>query len=89
MSGSARILIIDDEASILDTLEILFRGEGYEVVRASSGARGKEALREEKPDLVLTDIRMPGVTGLEVLAEAREVDPELPVILMTAQASLP
>ena len=46
------------------------------------------ALEEENPDLVLTDIRMPGATGMDVLARAREVDPELPVILMTAQASL-
>ena len=88
MSDAAKILLIDDESSILDALQILFRSEGFTVTTAASGAKGKEALREQKPDLVVTDIRMPGVTGLEVLAEARELDPELPVILMTAQASL-
>ncbi len=83
-----KILLVDDETAILDTLEILFRGEGYEVAVADSGPKALAALEDEKPDIVLTDIRMPGATGLEVLAEALQIDPELPVILMTAQASL-
>jgi DNA-binding NtrC family response regulator len=83
-----KILLVDDETAILDTLQILFRGEGYEVSIADSGPKALAALEDEKPDIVLTDIRMPGASGLEVLAEAREVDPEMPVILMTAQASL-
>jgi len=83
-----KILIVDDETAILDTLEILFRGEGWEVAIADSGPKALASVEDEKPDLVLTDIRMPGATGLEVLAQAREVDPEIPVILMTAQASL-
>ena len=85
---SEKILVIDDEQSILNTIEILLRGEGFEVeVRT----RGQEALDEweaVEPDIVLTDIRMPGVTGLDVLAAVRQKDPEVPVILMTAQASL-
>ena len=83
-----KILLVDDETAILDTLEILFRGEGYEVSVADSGPKALAALEDEKPDIVLTDIRMPGATGLEVLAHARVVDPEIAVILMTAQASL-
>ncbi len=83
-----KILLVDDETAILDTLQILFRGEGYEVAVADSGPKALAALEDEQPDLVLTDIRMPGATGLDVLAHAREVDPQLPVILMTAQASL-
>ncbi|MDH3271418.1 MAG: sigma-54 dependent transcriptional regulator [Gemmatimonadota bacterium] len=83
-----KILLVDDETAILNTLEILFRGEGYDVAIADSGPKALAALEDEKPDIVLTDIRMPGATGLEVLAEARAVDPEIPVILMTAQASL-
>jgi DNA-binding NtrC family response regulator len=83
-----KILVVDDETAILETLEILFRGEGYEVTTADSGPKALAALEDEKPDIVLTDIRMPGAGGLEVLAQARAVDPELPVILMTAQASL-
>jgi DNA-binding NtrC family response regulator len=83
-----KILVVDDETAILETLEILFRGEGWEVAVADSGPRALAALVAEKPDIVLTDIRMPGAGGLEVLSEARAVDPEMPVILMTAQASL-
>jgi len=83
-----KILIVDDEMGILDTLQILFRSEGFEVAVANSGREALESLSRERPDLVLSDIRMPGAGGLEVLAKAKEVDPELPVILMTAQASL-
>ena len=83
-----KILVVDDETAILETLEILFRGEGYEVVVADSGPKALAALEDEKPDLVLTDIRMPGAGGMDVLSQAREIDPETPVILMTAQASL-
>lgn len=87
-SESVRVLLVDDESGILDSLRILFRGEGYTVETALGGAQALESLSKDKPDLVVTDIRMPGVSGLEVLAKIREVDPEIPVILMTAQASL-
>jgi DNA-binding NtrC family response regulator len=83
-----RILLVDDEQGIVETLTILFRGAGYEVIGALGGKAGLEAIETERPDLVVSDIRMPGATGLDVLTRAREVDPELPVILMTAQASL-
>ena len=86
--NGVRILVVDDESGILETLKILFKGEGYRVDVASSGKEAITRLDGEQPDLVLTDIRMGGASGLEVLAKAREVDPELPVILMTAQASL-
>ncbi|MCG6954796.1 MAG: sigma-54 dependent transcriptional regulator [Gemmatimonadetes bacterium] len=88
MNDKMKILLVDDETGILDTLQILFRREGFNVAVANSGRTALESLERERPDLVLSDIRMPGADGLEVLARAREVDPELPVILMTAQASL-
>jgi DNA-binding NtrC family response regulator len=88
VTGKTKILLVDDEAGILNALQILFRGEGFDVSLADSGPAALSALEREQPDLVLSDIRMPGAGGLEVLAKAREVDPELPVILMTAQASL-
>ena len=88
MSSTARVLIVDDETSILDTLRILLKREGFEVHTAVGGQKGLEALPEIQPDFVLTDIRMPGVGGIEILEAAREMDPTLPVILMTAQASL-
>jgi len=88
MSTGRRILLVDDESGILDTLRILLRGNGYDVVAALSGREAIEMLPETSPDIVLTDIRMPGLTGLEVMAKAHELDPETAVILMTAQASL-
>ena len=88
MSAGRRILLVDDETGILDTLRILLRGNGYDVVAALSGREAIEMLPETSPDIVLTDIRMPGLTGLEVMAKAHELDPETAVILMTAQASL-
>ncbi|NIP80700.1 MAG: response regulator, partial [Gemmatimonadetes bacterium] len=83
-----KILVIDDEQSILNTLEILLRGEGFEVEVRTRGADALGEWEAIDPDVVLTDIRMPGVSGMDVLSAVREKDPEVPVILMTAQASL-
>jgi DNA-binding NtrC family response regulator len=83
-----RILVVDDETSILDTLGILLRGEGFDYESASSGGQALERLEQMEPDIVLADIRMPGVSGIDLLAAVRDRDPEIPVILMTAQASL-
>ena len=88
MTQQASILVIDDEMGILDVLRILLKGEGFDVVTAQGGKAGLEALKTSAPDIVLTDIKMPGVSGTEILAAVREQDPETPVILMTAQASL-
>jgi DNA-binding NtrC family response regulator len=82
------ILVIDDETGILDTLRILLRREGFHVETAVGGQAGLASLAAVGPDVVLTDVRMPGVGGLEILLAARELDPSVPVILMTAQASL-
>ena len=82
------ILIIDDESGILDTLRILLKNQGFSPATAQGGRAGLEALRATPPDIVLTDVRMPQVSGIDILGAAREQDPELPVILMTAQASL-
>ncbi len=83
-----RVLVIDDETAILDTLRILLKREGFDVHTAAGGQKGLAVLSEVRPDFVLTDIRMPGVSGIEILNAARELDPTIPVILMTAQASL-
>jgi DNA-binding NtrC family response regulator len=83
-----RVLVIDDETSILHTLEILLRGEGFDVTLRTSGKAALEGWDEARPDIVISDIRMPGLTGMDVLAAVRDRDPEVPVILMTAQASL-
>ncbi len=82
------VLIVDDEAGILQTLSILLKNSGYSVETAQGGKAGLAAMQDSVPDMLLTDIRMPQVSGIDLLAEARDLDPEIPVILMTAQASL-
>lgn len=86
--SSSKVLVIDDEKSILDVIRILLGNAGYMVFTASSGRVGIEQIENVKPDIVITDIRMPDMSGMELLSVARAKDAELPVILMTAQASL-
>jgi len=88
MTQKASILVVDDESGILDTLRILLRNEGFEVTTAQGGKAGLEAIRSGSHDIVLTDVRMPQVSGIDILTAAREQDPMTPVLLMTAQASL-
>ena len=87
-NGRPSVLVVDDETGILDTLRILLRNEGFDPHVAHGGKKALEDLPGLNPDIVLTDIRMPNVGGVEVLAVAREHDPDVPVILMTAQATL-
>ncbi|HEU4990373.1 MAG: sigma-54-dependent Fis family transcriptional regulator [Gemmatimonadota bacterium] len=82
------VLVVDDESGILESLRILLRTEGFEPVLAHGGKQGLERLAEQVPEIVLTDIRMPSVTGVDILSAARQADPDVPVILMTAQATL-
>ena len=87
-NGKPTVLVVDDESGILDSLNILLRNEGFATVLAQGGKKGLEQLSALSPDIVLTDIRMPNVTGVEILAAAKQIDPDCPVILMTAQATL-
>ena len=86
--GGPSVLIIDDESGILDSLRILLKGEGFVPHIALGGKAGLDRIEAMTPDIILTDIRMPNVTGVDILAAARAKDPDLPVILMTAQATL-
>jgi DNA-binding NtrC family response regulator len=83
------ILIIDDEKSLLELLTVVFKKEGYAVRTAPSAAGGFEILAKEEVDLVVTDIKMPGADGMDILRYARENLPDLPVILITAYGSIP
>jgi len=83
-----RVLIVDDESGMLETLRILLKGEGFAPIVARGGRQGLDQLAAMRPDIVLTDVRMPDVSGVQVLSAAREQDPGVPVILMTAQATL-
>ncbi len=82
------ILVVDDEQGILESLGILLRNAGFNTHTARGGRAGLEQLAQLQPDIVLTDVRMPDVGGVEILAAARQQNPDTPVILMTAQATL-
>ncbi len=82
-----RILVVDDEESMCQYLSILLGKEGYEVVTAGSGAEAL-ALMEQAPfDVVLSDIQMPKLDGIQLLKGIKAIDPETPVIMLTAYAS--
>jgi len=82
------VLVVDDESGILDTLRILLKNSGFDVQVALGGKAALEAVRRSDPDIVLTDIRMPQVSGMDLLEAVHGQDPQKPVILMTAQAEL-
>ncbi len=83
-----KILVIDDEPILRDSLEIALKTSGYEVTTARTGEEGLEIFQKENPDLVLLDHWLPGINGDDVLRQIKERDPEIPVIIMTAQGSI-
>lgn len=82
------ILIVDDEKNYLVILEALLAPEGYEIITEDNAFNALRLLREMDLDLVITDMKMPGRNGMELLEEAKEKDPELPVIIMTAYGTI-
>ena len=80
----AQVLIVDDDHQLRQSFERLLAAEGFAVRTASSGEAGIAAVRAQAPDVVVMDVRMPGMSGLEAYAAVREIDPRLPVIIMTA-----
>ena len=79
-----KILIIDDDKMLRMVLSKALLREGYQVLEAADGDRGLEVVRQEHPDLVITDFQMPGTDGLEVLTEVQKLRINLPVIMLTA-----
>lgn len=79
-----RILLVDDEEGIQLLYREEFEDEGYEVVSAYNGDEAIAKFQESPPDLVILDINMPGMSGIEVLRRMKEINPELPVILSSA-----
>jgi two-component system, NtrC family, response regulator PilR len=83
-----KILIVDDELSMRTLLERVFKREGYTVSVADNGARALEMLRSSFYDLVISDVKMPGLTGVELLTQCREYCPDTMTVLMTAYATI-
>ena len=87
-SRPARILVVDDEESIRDLLRLVLTREGYSVVTANGGEEAIEYLEAQRFDLVITDLVMPRVNGVEVLRAARRIDPNYPVMVITGYPSV-
>ena len=87
LQGNSRILVVDDDASVRDMLSIVLKRAGYDVVCAESGESALNTLKKESFELVISDIKMPGVSGIELLKKIKSIDAELPVIMITAFAS--
>ncbi len=83
-----KILIIDDEKSILDLLSVVFKKEGYTVFTSISAGKALELIDKEDLDLVLTDIKMPQMSGMEILRHVQESQPDIPVIMITAYGTI-
>jgi DNA-binding NtrC family response regulator len=85
---AAGVLVVDDEFSMRDSLVHWFEKDGYRAGSAENAREALQRLEEERWDAVLLDIKMPGMDGLELQRRIREIDPELPVIMITAFASV-
>lgn len=78
------VLVVDDKEMMRDSVSSSLCRAGFEVITAERPQLAVERIAERRPDVVLTDLKMPGMTGIELLARIAEIDPELPVVLMTA-----
>jgi DNA-binding response OmpR family regulator len=86
VSAGGTILVVDDEANIADLVELYLRKEGFRVLKAATGEDGLSAARRERPRLVVLDVGLPGMDGLEVCRKLQAESP-LPVIFLTARDS--
>jgi len=79
-----RVLVVDDEPDFIELLREFLTVKGYEVIAASNGEEALRKVKEDRPHLILLDVRMPKMNGLEVLKQVREIDHEVGVIMVTA-----
>jgi len=83
-----RILVVDDEPDILQTLDTILTAEGFQVASSLDGEEAVERLTSFRPDLLITDMKMPGMSGLEVIKEAKKIDKDLQAIVLTGFGTL-
>jgi len=86
MSGSAwgRVLVVDDDAALSEMLGIVLRGEGFEPVFCADGAQAVQAFRDSRPDIVLLDLMLPGMDGIDICRAIRQ-DSGVPIVMLTAR----
>ena len=84
-----RLLLVDDDANLLKLLGIRLEAEGFAILSAASATEALQVLRNNPVNLVLTDLRMEGESGLELFTQVRHFYPGLPVIIMSAQGTIP
>ncbi|WP_059048666.1 response regulator [Paenibacillus senegalimassiliensis] len=83
-----KVLVVDDQNGIRILLMEVFSSEGYTTFQAANGKMALEIVRSDSPDLVLLDMKIPGMDGLEILKHIKEVNPDIKVIMMTAYGEL-
>ncbi len=88
MNRMVRILVIDDELSVLEVLRKILQFEGYDVITATNGEEGVELFRQTPCDLVITDMVMPGKDGLQTILDLRQEEPDLPVIAVSGGGTI-
>ncbi len=79
-----KVLLVDDEVDFIQPLAFWLQFKGYEVVVAFDGKNALQKLKEEKPDIIFMDLNMPGMSGVEAVGMIRSLDPEVPVIIISA-----
>ena len=82
----SKILVIDDEIGPRESMRILFK-DNYEVTVANSGEEGLQTIKKDPPDLVILDLKMPGMGGIEVLQKIKAINPQTKVIILTGYGS--
>ena len=85
---SGKILIVDDQYGIRILLNEVFQKEGYQTYQAANGFQAIDIVLNDRPDLVVLDMKIPGMDGIEILKRMKVIDPEIRVIIMTAYGEL-
>ncbi|MCB0181367.1 MAG: response regulator, partial [Anaerolineae bacterium] len=86
MSNKLHILVVDDEPNIREVVELYLQREGYEVEVAGDGAAALQAIERKSPDLIVLDLMLPAINGLQITRILREGDYNIPIIMLTAKS---
>ena len=87
--SKAQILVIEDDEEMLENYSRLLKKIGYDCITEKDSIKALERLKKIQPDIIFTDLKMPGKDGFDVLAASRDINPDIPVVLITAYADIP